>query len=256
MLGYSWPLIPNSISWWIVNVSDRLIINNYIGLAATGIYAVANKIPAIVNVLFSVFHVSWVQSASETVSDNDYSQYCNSVFNKLVPFIFSAATVLTSANFIFYKWIFDVKYSDAYYYSPILIIAAGISCIGQFMGGIMIAKRKTKQNGATNMVAAASNIIINLIMVKKFGLFAASMSTLLAYVILVACRAFMIRKRVTLKLTKISVIVMIVAVGVFVGVFMNITTINVILLLLSCAWFLFINKNLLLKSVKIILKHH
>lgn len=254
MLAYSWPLIPNSISWWVVNVSDRLIINNFIGLAANGIYAVANKIPAIVNVLFSVFHVSWVQSASETVTDEDYSKYCNGVFNKLIPFIFSTVTGLISGNFLFYYFIFDAKYFEAYYYSPVLILAAGVSCIGQFMGGIMIAKKKTKQNGATNIIAAISNILINLAMVRKFGLYAASISTLLAYSILVLCRAFIIQKHVALKIQCRSWVTILITGVVFAGAFLNNMAVNTILLILSCAWFLYINRDLLLKSASIVLR--
>ena len=255
MLAYSWPLIPNSISWWVVNVSDRLIINNFIGLAANGIYAVANKIPAIVNVLFSIFHVSWVQSASETVSDDDYAVYCNKVFNQLIPFIFSAAAVLISGNFLFYRFLFDAnKYFEAYYYSPILIVAAGISCIGQFMGGIMIAKKETKQNGATNVVAALSNILINIIMVRRFGLYAASVSTLFAYLILVICRYAMIQKHVKLRIEKKSFIVIATEILVFIGVYFNKTAINITLLFLTIGFFLYTNKNLIIKVANTLLK--
>lgn len=255
MLKYSWPLIPNSISWWVVNVSDRLIINNFIGLAANGIYAVANKIPAIVNVLFSVFHISWVQSASETASDDDYAQYCNTVFNKLIPFIFSSAAVLVSANFLFYRFFFDAtKYAEAYYYSPILIVAAGISCVGQFMGGIMIAKKETKQNGATNIVAAASNILINLFMVRRFGLYAASVSTLLAYLILVVCRYVMIQKHVKLHIDKKSLFVLALEIAVFIGVYFNKTIINVALLCVTTLLFIVINKDLIERILKTLLK--
>ena len=255
MLAYSWPLIPNSISWWIVNVSDRLIINNFIGLAANGIYAVANKIPAIVNVLFSIFHVSWVQSASETVSDDDYAVYCNKVFNQLIPFIFSVAAVLVSGNFLFYNFLFDAnKYSEAYYYSPILIVAAGISCIGQFMGGIMIARKETKQNGITNIVAAVSNGLINIAMVRRFGLYAASVSTLLAYLILVICRYAMIQKHVKLHIEKRGLLVIIVEILVFIGVYLNKTAINVMLMFFATGFFIYINKNLIIKVINTLFK--
>lgn len=255
MLKYSWPLIPNSISWWVVNVSDRLIINNFIGIAANGIYAVANKIPAIVNVLFSVFHISWVQSASETVSDEDYSAYCNMVFNELILFIFSAASVFISGNYLFYRFIFDAnKYFEAYYYSPILIVAASVSCVGQFMGGIMIAKKETKQNGTTNVVAAISNIIINLFMVHQFGLYAASISTLLAYLILVICRYFMIQKYVNLYFEKKSLLVIFIEIVIFIGVYFINAFINILLLCFAVAHFAVINKNLIVCVRNILLK--
>ncbi len=252
MLVYSWPLVPNSISWWVVNVSDRLIINSVIGLTANGIYAIANKIPAIVNVLFSVFHISWVQSASETVCDDDYAQYCNEVLNKLVPFIFSAVTVIISGNFLFYQYFFDVKYAEAYYYSPILIFAAGISCICQFMGGIMIAKKETRQNGATNIVAALSNIIINLLMVQRFGLYAASVSTLVSYLILLSLRYAMIQRHVRLRMNKFSALVILLSGVVFAGVYFNNLLLNVVLFFSSMVFFLMINKDMMRRVLRML----
>lgn len=248
MLSYSWPLIPNSISWWVVNVSDRLIINSVIGLTANGIYAVANKIPAIVNVLFSIFHVSWIQSASESITDNDYTQYCNAVFNKLIPFIFSSVAVLISLNFIFYYYIFDSsKYLDAYYYSPILIVAAGISCIGQFLGGIMIAYKKTKQNGFTNILAAGSKIVINMLMIYNLGMYAASLSTLFAYMILVIARYKMIQKHIKLHIKFKNLLVLACVLGVFIGVYFNIRQVNYCLMLIAFTMFFVINRGLFVR---------
>lgn len=254
MLKYSWPLIPNSISWWIVSLSDRLIINNYIGLAANGIYAVANKVPSIVKVGFSVFHVSWTQSASETVSDADYNEYCNKVFNQIIPFLFSTALFLISTNFLFYKYFFDLKYFDAYYYTPILIISIAVGSIGQFIGGIMIAKKETKLNGATNIIAAISNILINLLMVAKYGLYAASISTLLAYIIMVTCRLIMIHKYVTLKLSQNSIISIVLCIAVTLGVYLNNGILNVVLLAVSIPIFIIINKELIRMSIKMLAK--
>lgn len=254
MLKYSWPLIPNSISWWVVNVSDRLIIKNVIGLAANGIYAVANKIPAIVNVLFSVFHISWVQSASETVTDDDYALYCNNVFNRLLPFIFSSAMVLICGNFLFYRYFFDIRYAEAYYYSPILIVAAGISCLGQFMGGIMIAKKDTKQNGATNIVAAISNIVINLVMIRRFGLYAASISTLLSYAILLIFRYRMIQKYVKLSINKFSFLIILLTIIVSIGVYFNNLAVNIVLLPASIIIFFMANRDIIQRTLNILLK--
>ena len=45
MLQYSIPMIPTTIFWWITSVSDRYMVNGFIGSDANGIYAVAYKIP-------------------------------------------------------------------------------------------------------------------------------------------------------------------------------------------------------------------
>lgn len=58
LLLYSTPLIPNALMWWIMGLSDRYIVTFYLGLSANGLYAVANKIPSILNVLNSIFFPS------------------------------------------------------------------------------------------------------------------------------------------------------------------------------------------------------
>ena len=65
LVSYSYALIPNSLAWWFINVSDRTIINVFLGAASNGIYAIAYKIPNILFSAFSVFSVSFQQSATE-----------------------------------------------------------------------------------------------------------------------------------------------------------------------------------------------
>lgn len=244
MLAYSWPLIPNSISWWVVSVSDRIIINNYIGLAANGIYAVANKVPAIANIVFSIFHISWLQSASESVNDSDYNEYCNNTFNKLLSFSLTTAGILIGFNFVFFEYVFDTKYHDAYYYTPILVSAIILSALSQFIGGIMIAKKKTLGNGATNVVAALSNILINLFMVKRYGLYAAALSTVGSYLVLLILRVMCTRKYVKLELKKSNMLLMVYYIALMVMVYQNKAALNYAVLLASIIVFIISNKEI------------
>ena len=52
---YALPLIPTTTMWWIMNVSDRYMILYYIGASANGIYAVANKLPALLSIFENNF---------------------------------------------------------------------------------------------------------------------------------------------------------------------------------------------------------
>ena len=47
MIVYSLPMILNSVSWWIINSSDKVMIEYFISASASGIYSVASKIPSI-----------------------------------------------------------------------------------------------------------------------------------------------------------------------------------------------------------------
>lgn len=55
LLAYSVPLVPNALTWWILQLSDRYLINIFLGVSFTEIYAVAVKITSLINLLVSIF---------------------------------------------------------------------------------------------------------------------------------------------------------------------------------------------------------
>jgi len=59
MLQYSVPLIPNGVMWWLVNALNRPIMETYVGLHGIGLFAVANKFPGIIAMIFTIFVSSW-----------------------------------------------------------------------------------------------------------------------------------------------------------------------------------------------------
>lgn len=67
------------------------------------------------------------------------------------------------------------------------------------MGGLYVAKQQTKQVGYSSLAGAVLNIIINIIMIRRFGLYAASISTVLSFAIITVYRAFDIRKYIEMK---------------------------------------------------------
>lgn len=55
MLKYSIPLIPNAFMWWIISASNRFFILYFVGVEANGLFAVANKIPSFLSILYAIF---------------------------------------------------------------------------------------------------------------------------------------------------------------------------------------------------------
>ena len=64
MLKYSWPMVPNSMSGWVMRVSDRLVVTAVMGVSANAVYAVANKIPSLLNLAQNTFALAWQENAS------------------------------------------------------------------------------------------------------------------------------------------------------------------------------------------------
>lgn len=252
MFKYSYILIFNDISWWIVNVSDRTIIKFFIGNGANGIYAIANKIPALCSSVFGMFSISWQQTASEIVNDKDKEKYINSVFSSSTSTILSLCIGIISCNYFLFKFVFPSNYFSAYYHTPILVAAIIFNSISQFLGGIHISFKNPKENGVSTVLAAFLNVAINLIFIKVIGLFAASISTLVANVFIVLFRKYRLRNKIKLRFNLETYFYFVIFMYYFICqyVFVNCIYINVINFIVAVILFIIINRNIVFAILK------
>lgn len=202
MLKYSWPLVPNGISWWLINASDRTIVSIFLGVSANGIYAITTKFPSMLTNFLNVFIMSWTESASVHIDDKDRDEFFSDVANNTIK-IFSSLGVLIIAGLPFvFDMIIGPEYREAYNYIPIAILAVLFNCLVSVYSAIYVAKKMTKQVASTSVVAAVINIVIDLVLVHFIGLYAAVVSTAVAYLIMLIYRHYDLKKYVKVSYGK------------------------------------------------------
>ena len=194
MLAYSWPMVPNNLSTWVLKLSDRLVITAFLGIEANAVYAVANKIPNLLNIAQQVMVMAWHENASIAVKDPDADKYYSSMFDRIFCLLVGCTAILIACTPIMFWLLIRGDYDDAYIQIPILIMGTFFFTISSFQGGIYIAHKRTKNVGVTTMVAAAINLIIDLLFVNVIGVTAGSVSTLTAYFVLFVYRAIDVKK--------------------------------------------------------------
>lgn len=181
LLAFSLPLIPNTISWWVFNASDRTIITIALGVAANGIYAVTNKFANIANSFGSIFYASWSESAVLAINDPDRDEFFSSVANTTLRAFSTLGILVMSATPIIFPFLVNEKYSEALLYLPILILGTIFNTVVSFYSAIYIAKKLTKQVTNTSIAAAVINLVVNLGLIWFIGIWAAAISTAVAY---------------------------------------------------------------------------
>jgi len=204
LVKYSLPLVPNGVSWWIISVSDRTIITAFLGVAASGLYAVATKFSAILTSLFSVFGLSWTESASLHINDKDRNEFFSKVINKVFRIVSCLCLLLMSGMFIIFPIIINSEFSKAYYQIPLLLIAALFNVLVTLYSAIYIAKKLTKQVAYTSIGAALISIIINTVFINYIGLYASGLAITFAYGSMFIFRHFDVKKYVNIKFDKIK----------------------------------------------------
>lgn len=251
MIKYSLPLVPNGISWWFINVSDRTIISLILGVSANGIYAVANKFPSIISSFLGIFNLSWTESASLHINDDDRDEFFSSVANNILKIFSSMCLLLIVVLPLIYKYFIGIKYLDSYNYIPIFLIGTLCSCIVSVYSAIYIAKKMTKQVAYTSIASAIINIVINVIFIKFIGLYAAAISTALSYLIMMIYRHFDLKKYVKIKYSKLIVLsVIIMFILSMTLYYINNFYLNVLNLILVIIYSLIINRNNILIVLK------
>lgn len=177
------PLLPNSISWWISNSSDKYILQFFWGASLTGIYAVSYKIPSIITTLSSIFTSAWQISAVDDFGSDESVKFISNVYNKYSSFYFISSSVIVLAVQPLSSILFAKEYYSAWSYSVLLIYASIFQSLAAFIGVIYTTAKKTKMIFITTMAGAIGNIILNVILIPQFGAFGAAIATLLSYII-------------------------------------------------------------------------
>lgn len=244
MIIYSLPLIPNTISWTVINLSDRILIMNILGSDAVGIYAVANKFPNLVDMIYGFFFQSWRESAARVMGNQDQNQFYNSIYGYLKNFMYAVVLIMTACIPFIFKVLVNEGYYEAVYYIPILMIAMYFSNISGFYGGIFTAYKDTKVMGITTMIAAVINLTVNLVLIRILGLYAGAISTLVSTLAVYGYRKVRVRKYVMLQENwKVRLISVIITAAVLLLFYSEKGLYNMLSCLIACMYAVIVNRK-------------
>ncbi|MCT2872723.1 lipopolysaccharide biosynthesis protein [Limosilactobacillus fermentum] len=183
MLRYCIPLIPNAFSWWFTNDANRYFILLFVGTAGNGLYAVANKMPSILSVLFNIFSQAWQLSAVEEYDSKDKNEFYSNIFNYLMLFLLLGV----GAILVVLKPFMSVYTSSSFYESwkivPFLLMAAVYSNLSGFLGTVFLAAKKTASLFSTTIIGMLLNLIFNVVLIPIIGLNGAGLGSAIGFII-------------------------------------------------------------------------
>lgn len=188
MLKYSIPMMPNSISWWISNSSDRYIMKLFRGLNELGLYSASYKIPSIMAAVSSILISAWEISAVDDFGSEKSEKFFSEIYELWVH-----TYVIVCTGLIFFvkllAWIlFQKEFFVAWHFVPILLFASVFSGLSSFLGTVFTAAKKTKSVFVTTMVGAGVNIVLNFAFIPTWGGYGAAIATAIGYLAMYFCR--------------------------------------------------------------------
>lgn len=168
---------------YLIDYSDRYVINNLLSLKEVGIYSLGYKIGMVVNVLFiTPFSLSWAPLRLKYLDDENQLNFTRIIVN--LYFYISSLLILISV--FFSKPIFKILFKNPDYYEAIYIIPLIIYSLLVFgltnvtnLG--LYVKNKLWIQNIIYFISILVNVFLNLILVPKFGIKAAAISTLITF---------------------------------------------------------------------------
>lgn len=192
---YSLPLVPNAISWWVFNTSDRVIVSGILGIAKNGILSAAHKFSGIYITFYNIFNLSWTEMVVMHINDEDIEVFFNKMFNTALKFFVSMGIGIIACMPFIFPIMINIKFQEAYFQIPIMILGSIFNVVVGLSSAIYVAKKDTKAIANTSIISAIINIVVHLILIKLIGLYAAAISTLIAFLIMSIYRINDINKK-------------------------------------------------------------
>lgn len=251
MIKYSIPLVPNSISWTIITISDRIMLTSMVNADANGIYSIANKFPNIIFTCYGFFSTAWKESAARIIKEENKSQYYNSIYKDIKVFLKAITLGLIAIMPFIFPILIDKSYNDAYIYIPILIIAIYYSNISNFYGGIFSAYKDTKIMGSTTILAAIINIGINFLFITKYQIYAATFSTLISNLVVYVYRRIKLRKYIKLR-EKFNVLYWLLVLATLVTYYLNNMIVNILMFIIVLVYCIYTNKKFINRMINML----
>lgn len=186
-IKFSWPMIPGILSVWVLNLSDRIFIENYFSLEDVAIYSLAYKIASIVLILFGAINMAYnpffyeIASSKNQIEAKKTLAFINNLF-VIISLHMSLFLILFSNNII--DILFDDRYITATSIIPIIVLGCFFSLITGLLNLMFNQMKKSLELMYITLFGAFINLLLNFILIPKFGIYGAAWSTFYSLLII------------------------------------------------------------------------
>ena len=198
---YSLPLVPNALSWWGVASANRVVLLTFAGVAANGLYAVANKLPSLINLVYGAFLQSWQMAAVKSYDDQDAGDYYTKTFDIVARLqLLMVMALLCVTQFVFATWIAPT-YWQAWQAVPGLLLTVVYTNMSAMVGATYLAAKRTRGLFLTTVYGAAISIGLSVVSVPFLGIIGASLASCVGFAAVLGIRLYETRRFVGIRVT-------------------------------------------------------
>lgn len=246
MLRYALPLCLNTVAYWVLNSSNRLVYNALYGNAASGVYSIGNRFGSIIALATTCFTYAWQDLAftSATNSPEEASALYTKACNKYQQFLtFATAMILPFIKVVF-PFLIKGDYASADNIIPTFIVVAVISGYSAFIGNVFYAIKDTKIISISTIAAAITNLLICYPLIKTMGALGTNLAIVCAFTVNIGIRAVILEKKIgfSICIKDLSLSILWIVISSLIYINANVT-VNIVTFFISAGLGLFLFRN-------------
>jgi O-antigen/teichoic acid export membrane protein len=174
-------LLPGTLSFLILSVIDRIMLTQFVSQTDLGLYSIANKITSMVYVLISAAWTAWWPLAMEMADKPDAPRQ----YARMLEYFVCGAMLLGLTIGLFAPEILAVFTREAYvpaapYVLGLMIYSGPLGMLTSSLAVSVYARKQLHWVSVAYIAAAATNIVLNLILCPLYGVWGAVIATVLA----------------------------------------------------------------------------
>jgi O-antigen/teichoic acid export membrane protein len=219
-LSFGLPTIPANLSSWIVDSSDRYVIGIFLGTAFVGYYSPGYTLGNIIIMVLAPFSILLPSVLPKYYDDNNIDKVRTFIKYSIKYFLLIAIPAafglsILSKNILMVLTTPDIAL-NGYLVTPFVALSAVLFGFYAIAGNVLILEKRTRIMGATWVIAAVLNLVLNIIFVPFLGIIGAALITLVAYLV-----AFIITLKYSIKYFKFDFDLVLILKSVTASVFMS-----------------------------------
>ena len=182
-LNFTLPLIPHFLSHYVLNQSDRLMINIFDGVDKVAIYSVAYSISMIMFLITNAINQSVMPYTFQELHKENYRD-----IRQNTEWLFIIVAGMTILSILFAPELISIlggaRYKEAVWLVPPIALSVFYLFVYSMFSNISFYYKINKWISLVSLIAAISNIILNYIFINLYGYIAAAYTTLFCYILL------------------------------------------------------------------------
>ena len=238
-LKFAIPTVPNNVSSWVVDSSDKFVIGIFIGSAAVGCYSPGYALGSILLMFLTPFAVLLPAVLPEYFEAGDMDKVNTFLTYSMKYYLLITVPAAVGMSLLskplLYILTTTVIADNGFMITPLVALGAIFMGIYGIVNNIIILEKKTTILGYIWIGVAILNIVLNIIAVPYLGIYGAGLATLVCYFF-----AFLVTMIFSSKFTKLPFdyksIVKIIISSLIMGIFVHFSNpsgiINILIVIL------------------------